>query len=286
MAENGGTTGAVGDAAPVVDPQSPAPGAEDQKPNAAPASDADDQNPDPAETPEQQEAKRQSRRARSNARKAAELAEARTEARMLREQLAKQEAQPQQYQDAPAPKRDDFPDYEAYLEARADWRADQKVSAALKADREERQKTERRGEQSADSRKAAEAWSKRETAFQKATDDYEDAVGPFVEDDLQSFSGEARRAIIESEVGPQVLYHLSKHPDDAERIADLSPLRQVAELGKLETKLSAPVKKPSNAPAPPNPLNSGKTASSGITGNESQAEYEAKRKAQGARWAR
>jgi hypothetical protein len=45
-------------------------------------------------------------------------------------------------------------------------------------------------------------------------------------------------AIMGSELGPKVLYHLGSHPDEAARISKLSPIDQVREIGKLEHSLS------------------------------------------------
>jgi hypothetical protein len=63
-------------------------------------------------------------------------------------------------------------------------------------------------------------------------------------------------AMRESEVGEQIAYHLGKNPAEAARIAALSPIASIREIGKLEAKLSitpppAQTLKPSNAPAPP-----------------------------------
>ena len=75
--------------------------------------------------------------------------------------------------------------------------------------------------------------------------------------------------IVESDVGPQLAAHLVKNPGEAERIAKLSPVRMIAELGKLETKLdaepqpakaAAPVKQVSKAPAPIQALSSDASA--------------------------
>lgn len=266
----------------------PAPGAEDQKPP-APASDADVQNPEAVETPEQDEAKKESRRARSNARKAQALAEARAEAKLLREERdrlnAKLEAQPKQSQETGEPKREDFPDYEAYLLAVTKHGAEQVATKTLKADREAQQGKEKQQQAQQGSEKIAKAWTERETAFQTATKDYETVVQPFADDELQTLAPQARMAIVESEVGPALLYHLAKNTDEAERIAELSPLRQVAELGKLEAKVSMPAKKTTSAPAPASTTSGGRTASKDPS-KMNQEEYEAHRKSQGARWAR
>jgi hypothetical protein len=61
----------------------------------------------------------------------------------------------------------------------------------------------------------------------------------------------------------------------------------VRELGKIEARLESnkePVKRPSKAPAPIEPIGGGK-ASSDDLGTMSQAQYEAMRKKQGAWWA-
>lgn len=64
------------------------------------------------------------------------------------------------------------------------------------------------------------------------------------------------QAIMASDVGPEIAYHLGLNPKESNRIADLPPLLQVKEIGKLEAKLAAnpPVKKTSSAPAPISPV--------------------------------
>lgn len=58
---------------------------------------------------------------------------------------------------------------------------------------------------------------------------------------------------MDSEIGPRIAYHLAKHPEFHDKLNAMSPVRRVAELGKLEDKLqtkSKPVAKPiSKAPA-------------------------------------
>lgn len=50
---------------------------------------------------------------------------------------------------------------------------------------------------------------------------------------------ETQNFLIDSEIGPKMAYHLAKHPEEHERLNKLSPMRRIAELGKLEDKLSA-----------------------------------------------
>jgi hypothetical protein len=48
----------------------------------------------------------------------------------------------------------------------------------------------------------------------------------------------------ESEVGAEIAYHLGKNPAELERLLDLSPHRQIMELGKIETKILAKTANP------------------------------------------
>lgn len=283
MSENENTSGpAISEQVVIADPvPEPAPGADEQKPIPPVGED-----PPVVETTEQVEAKKQSRfQRRLDTQKNARIA-AETETKLLREQIAKLEAQSKPNQAPAAPQRDQFESLETYLEAVAAHKAEQIVDGKLKAEREERQAQESKTKVSQGEAKVAQDWQERETAFVTATKDYSEVVQSYISEDVNALSDLARRAILESDVGPQVLYHLAKNPDDAERIAALSPARQVAELGKLELKMPAVQRKTSAAPAPIKPVNGGRSASGGLSDNDSQAEYEAKRKSQGARWAR
>lgn len=87
-------------------------------------------------------------------------------------------------------------------------------------------------------------------------------------------------AIIGSEFGPQVNYHLAKHPDIAARIAQMSDFDAAREIGRLEATVS--VKKPSISEAPPpTPKIKPKDARTekSLTDPMSQAEFEKRRRA-------
>jgi len=68
-------------------------------------------------------------------------------------------------------------------------------------------------------------------------------------------------ALLTSEVGPEILYHLGTNPAESARIAQLPEIVQAREIGRLEAKLiKAPVTtKPSGAAQPITPLNTGKS---------------------------
>ncbi|MBT9177559.1 MAG: hypothetical protein DDT20_01894 [Firmicutes bacterium] len=262
---------------PVITEVQPAPGADEKPPEPAPDAEV------PPETTEQQEARKQSKFQRRLDRQKAARVAAETETRLLREQLTKLEAQikPQQGE----PKQEDFNDFAEYQRALSKYDAAQMLDEKLKSEREVQSGREKQAREATRNAEVAEAWAEREKSFQAATKDYLDVVNPFLETEIDALSQNARIAIAESPVGPALLFYLASNPDEADRIAELSAVRQIAELGKLETKVTMPARKTTSAPAPANILSGARTVSHDIE-KMSQEEYEAHRKTQGARWAR
>lgn len=179
---------------------------------------------------------------------------ARAQRKWQREQdqrLAQMMARPQpqsEPQPNAKPTPDQFKTTEEYVEAVADWKAEQKISEKLTA--WERQQIERQ-QQSARQRTVDE-FRQREDA---ARDKYEDFDSVAYNPELPITQAMAE-TIQQSETGCDLAYYLGKNPQEAARIAQLSPFLQAKELGKLEAKIAsipAP-KKPSGAPAPINPV--------------------------------
>ena len=98
---------------------------------------------------------------------------------------------------------------------------------------------------------AAEAFNYRETEARDRFADY-DAVtrNPNV-----AITPAMAEIIRDSDVGPDLAYHLGKNPALASRIAMQPPARQAKELGKLEERITAPKPLPARAPAPVQPVN-------------------------------
>jgi len=142
----------------------------------------------------------------------------------------------------PAP--DDFENAQAYAEALAEQKAQQ-----LLARREaERQQTA-----------VLEAYQEREEDARSKYDDFEQvAYNPNL-----PITNDMARVIQESEIGPEVIYHLGPNPKEAYRIANLPPILQAREIGKLEVKLTAepPTKRTSTAPAPLAPVTTTRSSS-------------------------
>jgi hypothetical protein len=137
------------------------------------------------------------------------------------------------------------------------------------------QKQAVQSQQQAHAQEIISQFVQRQDAFKAATPDYETVVG---ESELE-VPNIAQQYLVESEMGPQLAYHLAKNPDEVTRLQKLSPSRVLAELGKLEVKLEAkPVatattvaSSVSKAPAPIQPLEAKSTP---VTKDPSQMSFQ------------
>lgn len=79
----------------------------------------------------------------------------------------------------------------------------------------------------------------------------------------------------DAETQAEIAYYLSKNQKEADKIAALSPLRQIAEIGKIEAKLSAPppTKRPSKAPDPINPVGGKETRTDPLASAKTDEEW-------------
>lgn len=172
-------------------------------------------------------------------------------------------AKPQQQDAKPSkPTLDQFEDYSAYVEALTDWKADQKIDAKF-AERDVKQSQQAK----------ASTWQQRAEAAKAEMPDFAEVLNASQAPMTQAMA----EVLQESDHGPAIAYHLAKNPNEADRIAHLSPLAQARELGKIEASLSAPKetpapKKVTSAPPPPTPIGSGRSTA-GEPGKMTQAEY-------------
>ena len=200
--------------------------------------------------------------------------EARKEAQTEREARAKleeevktlrQQSAPQKATNIEAkPQPSQFEDAFEYAEALAEWSTEQ---ALVKRDREE---ADRRVD--AERQKVIATWATKVTAAKSELPDFDDMVASsdvVVPDHV-------RDAILESDVGPRILYELADNAELAKKISGMSLNASLREIGKLEarfeskteTKPSNPVGK-SKAPPPINPIRgaSGNTMSVEVDSN-------------------
>lgn len=136
---------------------------------------------------------------------------------------------------------DDFDDDADYLRAVAKQTKDELREAAEK---------EKRAKES-------------EVIMRKVTTQYADARKKYSDfDDVAlNQSLQVTGAMFEAAVGDNlgdVLYYLGKNPDEATRIASLSPTQQIKEIGKIETRLTTtPPNTTTNTPDPPTTVGGG-----------------------------
>lgn len=197
----------------------------------------DSQHPDPEKRQKLNlrfsELSKQRDEAKALAEKHAAEAKAEREARELAEKRAKElEAKVNPPAEKPAdpigpkPQPGQFKDAFEYAEALAEWSTEKALH--------ERDAKEAEARQQAEAEARVSAFKERQEAAKAAIPDYEEVIkaSPVV------VSAEVREAILESDVGPQVLHYLAKNPDVADKLAKMSVGRAMREFGKLETALA------------------------------------------------
>jgi chromosome segregation ATPase len=151
------------------------------------------------------------------------------------------------------PQPSQFSDAFEYAEALAEYTADKRIS--------EMKQQEAQAKEAEQRQKVITQWTAKVEAAKQSLPDFDDIVASsdvIVNDDI-------RDAILESDVGPQILYHLAENDEVAKKIAGLSPKQALREIGKLEARFEAKpeAEKPapivrSKAPAPIQPIRGGK----------------------------
>lgn len=170
------------------------------------------------------------------------------------------------------PKPDQFKSYEAFLEARAEWKAEQKVSALLG----QAQESARRQHVEAEHSRLAQGWEER---VGKASDVYDDFEEVALAPDLP-ITEPMMAALVRIEKGPDVAYYLGKHRDVATQIANLDPFSAAVRIGEIAATLSRPVpKKTTSAPEPINPVG-GRSTTTKDPAQMSDSEFAAWRREQ------
>lgn len=240
--EETGTAPAPADTAPAVTPTTEAPAEQATTAEQADAS----ATPAPAPEPKKVDARQ---------RKIAELSY------QLRERdrhidrligLAEKQVQARQpAQENKPPRIEDFSTIDEYVDAKLEYREKQgKANTPAEPERQ-------------DNNHAATANAAAQELMLTGSDKYDDfeevVFAPNVQ--ISPFMADAILNLDEPDMKAEVAYYLAKNPKEAAQIARYAPVRQAAEIGKLEMKLSAksePQKKPSAAPEPIKPVNAGR----------------------------
>ena len=213
---------------------------------------------------------------REEARKEAQQERERREA--LEQRLAAIEKQPQPVRNVDQePQPSQFQDAFEYAKALAEYSTEKALAERDRRDAEEKIAIERQ--------KVIQTWATKVQSAKSSLPDFDEVVASsdvVVNDDI-------RDAILESDVGPQILYHLAENDDLGKKIAGMSPKAALREIGKLEERFSSkPAAKTetvakSRAPAPISPIRGGTTAADVPMGSDGEfhgtyAQWKAQRK--------
>ena len=121
-----------------------------------------------------------------------------------------------------------------------------------------------------DARVLADSFNERVTALDKK--DFNE-----VADSIPELPAGVASALMQSENGAELIYHLGKHLDTADALAKMSPEMAMMELGRLSSNLSTkPEIKTSAAPDPIEPVKAGSSLNSEVGDEMSMDEWMAK----------
>jgi len=209
---------------------------------------------------------------------AAEIQDLLNQRRKLREEIsqaAPPKQQPESHPEAKAPERpkrpksDDFEDWadyekalEEYEEKLTDWKISQRIEAEKKAYQEQLQ------QQAINQRNAAvrKNWETRLAESKKRHADFDEVVRS-VDLPLNPIMD---GYLLESELGPELVYELCNKVSEAQRIAQLPGFQCVSELSKLEASISEALKTP-----PPKKITEAKPPPTELSGTNRAADDEA-----------
>lgn len=182
-------------------------------------------------------------------RRAGKEARALFEAEFYRKQYeATQQKPPTQPVANGKPQVDQFKDYNEYIEALTDWKLEQKEGA-------KRQESETQSRQ----REQMEFAGKVQSRFAKATEQYPDFHDVIAGEGV-AITMPMLDAMIESEIGDKLAYHVASDPELSQKISAMSPARQVRELLSIEAELMKPPT-PTRTPPPIEPNNTSASSS-------------------------
>lgn len=148
------------------------------------------------------------------------------------------------------PKPEQFTDAFEYAEALAEYSAEAALANRDKQDAEKRAAVEQA--------KLIKGWETRLKATKAEIPDFAEMV----ESSTVTVSDAIRDAILESDIGPRILYHLAENEDFALKLNEMPLITAIREIGKLEARLEKPAESVqsvqsvtrSKAPAPISPI--------------------------------
>jgi hypothetical protein len=160
------------------------------------------------------------------------------------------------------PQASQFDDAFEYAEALAEWSAEKALKDRDIAESQRKAEEERN--------KVLKSWNDKVDKAKKEMPDFNDIVSS----STVVVSDAIRDAILESDVGPQILYQIASDDDYAESLTSMSAIKALKEIGRMEAKFEAELEatpkkeaktvSQSKAPAPISPLKGGKSAGADV----------------------
>jgi len=132
------------------------------------------------------------------------------------------------------PNMEDFETNEDYVEALTDYKMDVKLTERDKVNAEKASQEKAETAQA----KAQEGFNEQITKAREKHDDFDDVV---MNNQNVAITADMLNVMQESSLGAEVAYHLGKNPEEALRIAKLSPTAQAMAIGRIEGILDAPI---------------------------------------------
>lgn len=161
------------------------------------------------------------------------------------------------------PELSQFQAAEDYEKAMEEWTGDK-----VRIEEGKKQREEQAQRRAADVKKA---WDANLTAVKEKIPDYAEIITA----SEVMLSNEAKQAIFESDLGPEMLYHYAKNPDEATKLGELTVDKMHRAIGRLEAKLGEKpqtekirVAEISKAPPPISPLKGGTAAVGVLKGSD------------------
>lgn len=208
-------------------------------------------------------------------RKAAETKaeDAERRAAELEAKLKVMEARPTPSEEKARPQRFAFADDEQFIDALAEWKADQAISKREAAQREAQEKEA--------TAQVMAAFQKRQTKVMAEIEDYADVIGQ----SKVQLPTHITDAIYEGKAGPLLAYYFAKNPDEAARFSRMRPATALMELSDLGKELlasdepaSVTNSKPVEVSKAPRPITPVRETSAVLSGTPKDFEsYRAKR---------
>lgn len=155
----------------------------------------------------------------------------------LRRQLGITKSEPKTEPRSGEPRIEDFEDYGTYTKALTRWEVQEQIAANTK-------KTEQT--------QSSQSWEQKKQLARSKYDDFDDVLDSAAQLPMSEVMSQA---LLGSEVGGDIAYHLASHHEEARKIAGLPPYEAAKALAKIEAAYSVEQKtKTTGAPRPPVPV--------------------------------